>query len=605
MTPRSLTHFALAGASVGLMDFLTSWPAPVTILPAALSACACAGVVVGVVVGLVGRLSTRRWAAWLEGMDDQPKVWVGATSLGALSLVAGLGEARDLGGGPAQAAALVLALALAALAWRLLDPRGALAPRRRMAGAAGLSGALALSVLVWSTGQVDVRLGIWRHTAATGAVMRAWSSISDVDGDGYAGLFQGPDCEPFDASIHPGASDVVGNGVDEDCAGGDRLSASAEAAPISGGAGLSGRSLILITVAGLTADRTAAGGSGRMVTPGLDLLGTRAAVFPRAYAAATTTAPAVEALFTGVRPAVLGSVGAPRLAETLRQAGYATVAVACCAWQRPGDALLRGFDVVDDLAFQIRNRKGGGVVSDVLVRQAAHRATRARGSRQFLWVHLPDASPPFAFHAGTPFFGDAPRDRADGELAFVDAQIASFLDKLERSRVAESAVVAVVGVPADASADASASRASMGFSESDIRAPIYLWLPDSPRRDIRALVRHVDLTPTLLDLLGIRPAGSTAVLDGTSLVRLLTTKVGGAGGGVSGGRDAFTERRSEGWDMRSLVRGDWKLIEDKRRGTVELYDLANDPGERSNLAPSRPDALGPLRARLANLTTAR
>ena len=29
--------------------------------------------------------------------------------------------------------------------------------------------------------------------------------------------------------------------------------------------------MILITVAGLTADRTAAGGSGRMVTPGLDL----------------------------------------------------------------------------------------------------------------------------------------------------------------------------------------------------------------------------------------------------------------------------------------------------------------------------------------------
>ena len=273
------------------MDFLTSWPAPMNVLPVALATCALAGAALGVFAAVVGRLPSRWWMVRLEAMGARPKAWIGVTALGSLGSVVGLGQAGKLGGPSAQAAALVTAMVLAALAWRMLDRRGAHVPGRLGAGATGLSLLVACGVVIGSTGRLDVRLGIWRNTAATGAVMSAWASVSDFDGDGYAGIFEGPDCEPFDASIHPGASDVSGNGVDEDCAGGDRVHAPVPAPPISGGAGLSGRSLILITVAGLTSDRTSAGGSDRMVTPGLDLLGTRAAVFPRAYVAATTTSP--------------------------------------------------------------------------------------------------------------------------------------------------------------------------------------------------------------------------------------------------------------------------------------------------------------------------
>lgn len=44
----------------------------------------------------------------------------------------------------------------------------------------------------------------------------------DLDGDGYTDVaFGGNDCDDHDASVHPGANDVCGNGVDEDCAYGD------------------------------------------------------------------------------------------------------------------------------------------------------------------------------------------------------------------------------------------------------------------------------------------------------------------------------------------------------------------------------------------------
>lgn len=51
-------------------------------------------------------------------------------------------------------------------------------------------------------------------------------TCTDRDGDGYfaEGGACGPvDCNDTDASIHPGACDVLRDGIDQDCSGKDRL----------------------------------------------------------------------------------------------------------------------------------------------------------------------------------------------------------------------------------------------------------------------------------------------------------------------------------------------------------------------------------------------
>jgi len=48
----------------------------------------------------------------------------------------------------------------------------------------------------------------------------------------------------------------------------------------------------------------------------------------------------------------------------------------------------------------------------------------------------------------------------------------------------------------------------------------------------------------------------------------------------------------------SLRDGPWKFhYGSRRRGEIELYDVVNDPGERNNLAPKRPDIVQALTAK--------
>jgi MYXO-CTERM domain-containing protein len=58
-----------------------------------------------------------------------------------------------------------------------------------------------------------------------GAYGGAGADIDDADGDGYASPI---DCDDTDASIHPGALEVIDDGIDQDCDGAD-LTADADA----------------------------------------------------------------------------------------------------------------------------------------------------------------------------------------------------------------------------------------------------------------------------------------------------------------------------------------------------------------------------------------
>jgi uncharacterized sulfatase len=99
----------------------------------------------------------------------------------------------------------------------------------------------------------------------------------------------------------------------------------------------------------------------------------------------------------------------------------------------------------------------------------------------------------------------------------------------------------------------------------------------------------VDFYPTLIELAGATP-DSDQKLDGKSLVKILTTP-------------SEIKERSIFWHYpvyhhdvpKSVIRkGDFKLIENLVDGSLELYDLANDISEATNLIESMPEKASEL-----------
>ena len=94
-----------------------------------------------------------------------------------------------------------------------------------------------------------------------------------------------------------------------------------------------------------------------------------------------------------------------------------------------------------------------------------------------------------------------------------------------------------------------------------------------------------DFYPTLLEMVGL-PARPKQHADGLSFVPLLR------GGTLT--REALFwhyphySQHANGLPGGAVRQGDWKLIEFFENGKLELYDLANDIGERSNLASKEP-----------------
>lgn len=142
-------------------------------------------------------------------------------------------------------------------------------------------------------------------------------------------------------------------------------------------------------------------------------------------------------------------------------------------------------------------------------------------------------------------------------------------------------------------------RAGKGWLyEGGIRAPLGVRWPGvvPAGRVIDAATISTDLYPTLLDLAGLPPR-PTQHLDGLTLAPLLR------GGGALARNTLhwhFPHYHSSGSTPSGAIRrGSLKLIEWFDDDRVELYDLASDPSESSDLSRSRPQVAAELRAELA------
>jgi arylsulfatase A-like enzyme len=141
-------------------------------------------------------------------------------------------------------------------------------------------------------------------------------------------------------------------------------------------------------------------------------------------------------------------------------------------------------------------------------------------------------------------------------------------------------------------------RAGKGWPyEGGVREPMIVVAPgvSVPGSVCNEPVISTDFYPTLLQLAGL-PLKHDQHCDGVSLVPLLK------GEAMARGKPLFwhyPHYGNQGGAPYGAIRdGDWKLIEWYEDGALELYNIPQDIGEKTNLAAQQPDKTRELHEKL-------
>jgi arylsulfatase A-like enzyme/Flp pilus assembly protein TadD len=365
-----------------------------------------------------------------------------------------------------------------------------------------------------------------------------------------------------------------------------------------------GLSVLVITVDTLRADALGAYGRTGADTPWMDRLAQDGVRFERAHAHNVVTLPSHANLLSGRYPLVHGvrdnsgfrfPADTPTLATLLKARGYRTAAFVSSFALDSRFGLDMGFDVYDDqlggaetrTAFLMPERRGPETVESAL------RWLAVQGDAPFFcFVHLYE--PHFPYRPSEPFASRFPGQPYQGEVAAADAALQPLLKPILEAGDRGRTLVVFTADHGEALGDHGEQTHGIFAYEATLRVPLILYAPRSLHPAVvRAPVRHVDVLPTVLDLLALE---APADLSGRSLLPLIA---GGSPPAALSYFEALSSSLNQGWaPLRGVIDGGLKYVD---LPLPELYDLAADPEEKRNLAASRSADLDRLRGVLAGL----
>jgi arylsulfatase len=408
-------------------------------------------------------------------------------------------------------------------------------------------------------------------------------------------------------------------------------------------AGCESVNVLLVTIDTLRADHLECYGYGRETSPTLARLAEESVLFESCFAPAIPTAPALTSLFTSVDAyghRIVNVAGRATLApsfktlpQVLQRHGCYTAAVGerHKPWFAWGYHEHVGHTEAIDREKRVKrfmeavNRAAFPVLDGL-----------ARRKQWFFWVYPEDTHAPYwppkpydrMFYEGderdpgnlslTPayaFEGFAGAYRGwfpegvtdveyivglyDGEIRYNSVHLARLFDRLKDLGLWEQTLIIVTADHGEILNDHAGWFDHHGLYEGIIRIPLLMRFPRAKYggRRIGALVSNVDIGPTILDVLGLPKPRQ---FEGRSLMPL-----------IRGEREERYRELHLGESTYQCKRGirtrEWKLIRalsDSPRhnwhgeGRVELYNLARDPTERTNVVHMWPSVRRELEARL-------
>jgi choline-sulfatase len=361
------------------------------------------------------------------------------------------------------------------------------------------------------------------------------------------------------------------------------------------------RNVILITIDSLRADMPW-NGYDKPIAPNLSKLAEQSVLYTNAYSASSYTAKSVATLLSGHFPSTLyrdgyffAKYGAANhfLAEILSESGVRTIGWHSHLYFGRGKGLEQGFAewrLVPGITFDPET--DNHVTSDKMTALGIELLTDPKntGQRFFAWAHYMDPHDHYNKHAESPDFGNKGRGRYDSEVWYADYWIGKLLERLRGEPWWKDTVLIVSADHGEAFGEHGMYKHAFELWEVLVRVPLMISGPDIKPARIEQRRSHIDVPPTVLDLLGVAVPPD---FQGKSLVPELH-------GEAPESREPILVELTEDSHnppRRALIQGDYKII-DFGHSRFQLYDIKNDPGELRDLASERKEELTRMRALL-------
>jgi choline-sulfatase len=367
--------------------------------------------------------------------------------------------------------------------------------------------------------------------------------------------------------------------------------------------------VVVITMDTTRADRLGCYGFAGIATPNIDALCRDGIVFDNAHAVVPLTFPSHSSMFTGLIPPHHGvrdnggfflDDARTTLAERMKSAGYATGAF-IAAWVLESRwGLGQGFDKYSD-RFELSKYKviSLGTVQkpgDEVMTDALAWLESVKQRKYFAWIHLYDPHAPY--EPPEPYASRYPDKPYLGEIAYTDAVIGRLTAWLSANGQLEKTIVVVIGDHGESLGDHGEASHAYFIYGATTHVPFIVRTPWGLAGRNPSRVSGVDLMPTVLDLVGLAPEKG---IDGHSLARAAFDPAARLGHVAYS--ETYFPRYHFGWQHLRGLRDDAYSYIDAPK--PELYDLAADPGERTNIYKANSARAEQMRTRMEAMSAGR
>jgi arylsulfatase A-like enzyme len=351
-------------------------------------------------------------------------------------------------------------------------------------------------------------------------------------------------------------------------------------------------------------------------------------VFDNAFAQTAWTRASVATIMTGLYPSshltenrmdVLPEF-IPTLAGELKANGYSTYGFCTNGNISRAFGFDRHYDAYQQLREDIRSEKIH-VQSDELFQHVRSFFDQELSHPSFVYIHATDPHEPYTpapFSLNIPS-GCAVHDRRlvrprmghkhskeerecirtlyESEIVKADHYFGKFIDLLKQKNLFDNSFILLTADHGEEFWEHGLIQHGASLYQAEIKVPLIVHFPNSQfsRKRIQECARHIDIFPTILDLLSLKiPPG----VQGSSLLRLIH--------GEKFEGPVFGELRLDIHRGRYLILYPYKLLEigKDERARQFLFDMDQDPREKTDLSQSNPVRFEYMRSLLNEWTNA-